>query len=198
MRSDVVQRSSARERILEVASALFYAEGIHAVGVDRVAQDSDVAKATLYQQFRSKEDLVAAYLRPRSAHWRRHVAEPVLSRAGSPADRVARVFDLLGRGLSAPDYRGCPFINAAAEYPGREGPVARAIQSYRGEVRRLFLDLVAELPSSPRRSELVDQLVLVYDGAMISAELDWNARPQRTAKAAAIRLLEERVSPLKR
>src|SRR5579863_3787658 len=107
---------------METASALFYAEGIHAVGVDRVAQEADVAKATLYQQFRSKEELVAACLRQRSAHWQRHLAEPIRARAGSPGDRVARVFDLLGRGLSAPEYRGCPFINAAAEYPGREGP----------------------------------------------------------------------------
>jgi hypothetical protein len=104
---------------------------------------------------------------------------------------VARVFDLLGRGLSAPEYRGCPFINAAAEYPGREGPVAAAIQSHRAEVRRLFADLLAARPSSSRRRELAEELVLLYDGTMISAQLDRNARPQRTAKAAALRLLED-------
>ena len=63
---------------METASALFYAEGIHAVGVDRVVRDSGVAKATLYQHFRSKEELVAACLQQRSADWRRHVAGPVL------------------------------------------------------------------------------------------------------------------------
>jgi AcrR family transcriptional regulator len=195
MGSELVRQLSARERIMETASALFYAEGIHAVGVDRIAHESDVAKATLYQQFRSKEELVAACLRQRHADWRRHLAEPVRSRAGSPTVRVGRVFDLLGHGLASPDYRGCPFINAAAEYPGQDGPVAAAIQGHRAEVRRLFVDLLATLPSASRRSELVDELVLLYDGALISGELDWNARPQRTAKAAAMSLLKHRDSP---
>ena len=117
MPSQVSERTSPRDRILETASALFYAEGIHAVGVDRVVEESGVAKATLYQHFRSKEELVAACLRQRSAEWRRHVAEPILLRAGDPASRVAKVFDALSRSLSMPDFRGCPFINAAAEFP---------------------------------------------------------------------------------
>src|ERR1700677_5115600 len=101
-------RGSARDRIMKSASALFYAEGIHAVGVDRVVQDSRVAQATLYQHFRSKEELVAACLRQRSADWRRHFAEPILLRSGSPAVRVSRVFDALSRAVSQPGVRGCP------------------------------------------------------------------------------------------
>jgi AcrR family transcriptional regulator len=194
VRGDVVERPSALERIMETASALFYAEGIHAVGVDRVTQESGVAKATLYQKFRSKEELVAACLRQRSAHWRQHVAEPVLSSSGSPSVRIARVFDILGRGFSTPDYRGCPFINAAAEYPGRTGPVAAAIRSHRAEVRNLFADLLAPLPASLRRRALVDELLFLYDGMMISAQLDSDSRPQRTARQAAKRLLESRVA----
>src|SRR5437588_5888963 len=99
MGTSVMDRPRARERLVETAAALFYAEGIHAVGVDRVATEADVAKATLYQQFRSKDELVAACLRLRSAYWRSHIAEPVLAKPGSPAARVARVFDLLGRVL---------------------------------------------------------------------------------------------------
>jgi AcrR family transcriptional regulator len=187
---EVVERLSARDRILETASMLFYTEGIHAVGVDRVAQESKVAKATLYEQFGSKEELVAACLRERSAQWRRGLAEPVLSRAGSPSLRVGRVFDLLGRSFTERDYRGCPFINAAAEYPGRDGPVPAAIKGHRASVRQLFVDLLVPLPSSARRDQLVDQLVLLYDGAMITAELDWSSHPHLAAKAAATRLLE--------
>src|SRR5580693_10708491 len=99
MRSQVSERTSARDRIMETASSLFYAEGIHAVGVDRVVRNSGVAKATLYQHFRSKEELVAACLRQRSADWRRHFAEPILSSSGSPAARVTRVFDTLSRSV---------------------------------------------------------------------------------------------------
>jgi AcrR family transcriptional regulator len=179
---------------METASTLFYAEGIHAVGVDRVVKDSGVAKATLYQHFRSKEELVAACLRERSARWRRHLAEPILSRPGSSAARVAKVFDVLSRSVSEPGFRGCPFINAAAEYPGQDGPVAEIIRTHRAEVHGLFADLLAELPLPSRRAELVDQLVLLYDGAMISAQLDRTSRPARVARAAALRLLEEPTS----
>jgi AcrR family transcriptional regulator len=189
MEGSVVDRPRARERLVETAAALFYAEGIHAVGVDRVASEAEVAKATLYQQFRSKDELVAACLRLRSAYWRRHIAEPVLARPGSPATRVARVFDLLGRGFGAPEYRGCPFINAAAEYPGRTGVVAEAIRSHRGEVRNLFTELLADLPASSRRRGLPHELILLYDGALVGAELDPSARPARVAKTAALRLL---------
>jgi AcrR family transcriptional regulator len=194
MRSIPRDRLSARDRITETASTLFYAEGIHAVGVDRVVRDSGVAKATLYQHFRSKEELVAACLRERSAHWRQHFAEPILSRSGSPASRVGRVFDVLSRSLTEPGFRGCPFINAAAEYPGQDGPVAAAIRAHRASVRGLFVDLLAEPASSSWRPELVDQLVLLYDGAMISAQLDRTSRPARVARAAAMCLLQEPTS----
>ena len=194
MSSTVSERTSARDRIMETASTLFYAEGIHAVGVDRVVLDSGVAKATLYQHFRSKEELVAACLQQRSDHWRREFAEPILVRPGPPAVRVAKVFDTLSRSVSVAEFRGCPFINAAAEYPGQDGLVAAVIQSHRARVRQLFADLLAPLPT-PRRKELIDQLVLLYDGTMISAQLDWKPKPLRSAKTAAARLLEDPTSP---
>src|ERR1700722_306051 len=105
MRTHISEQKSARDRIMENASALFYAEGINAVGVDRIVQDSGVAKATLYQHFRSKEELVAACLRQRSADWRRHLAEPILLRPGSPGARVAKVFDALSRSVTTPEFR---------------------------------------------------------------------------------------------
>jgi AcrR family transcriptional regulator len=185
----MAERPSARERILSTAAELFYADGIHAVGVDRVAAESGVAKATLYQQFRSKDDLVAAYLRDRAGQWRRNVAEPVLAQGGSPARQVGAVFALLGSACAAPGFRGCPFINAAAEYPGSDGPVADEIRAHRAQVRNLFGELLADVPSA-RRAELADQLVLLYDGAMVGANLGDGARVARRAQSTARRLLE--------
>ena len=92
----------SRDRILRTASALFYGEGIHAVGVDRVTAESGVAKATLYQQFRSKDELVAACLQRRAEHWRRSIAEPVLALPGPPARRVGAVFTRLGEEFEEP------------------------------------------------------------------------------------------------
>ena len=189
MNSGVALRPGARERIVRAAGDLFYAEGIHAVGVDRVTAAAGVAKATMYQQFRSKDELVAACLQRRAEQWRAGVADPVLALPGSAARRVGAVFERLGKTFAAPGYRGCPFINAAAEYPGPDGPVAAAIAAHRAQVRGLFAELLAGVPAA-RRAALTDQLVLLYDGTMVGAQLDQGPRAARRARAAARQLLE--------
>lgn len=189
MNGDVALRPGARERIVRAAGDLFYAEGIHAVGVDRVTAAAGVAKATLYQQFRSKDELVAACLQRRAEHWRASVADPVLALPSSAARRVGAVFERLGKAFATPGYRGCPFINAAAEYPGPDGPVAAAIAAHRAQVRGLFAELLAGVPAA-RRAALTDQLVLLYDGTMVGAQLDQGPRAARRARAAARQLLE--------
>jgi AcrR family transcriptional regulator len=189
MSGDVGLRPGARERIVRAAGDLFYAEGIHAVGVDRVTAEAGVAKATLYQQFRSKDELVAACLQRRAEHWRASVADPVLALPGSAARRVGAVFERLGKAFATPGYRGCPFINAAAEYPGPDGPVAAAIAAHRAQVRGLLVELLAGVPAA-RRAALTDQLVLLYDGTMVGAQLDQGPRAARRARAAARQLLE--------
>jgi AcrR family transcriptional regulator len=189
MNSGVALRPGARERIVRAAGDLFYAEGIHAVGVDRVTAAAGVAKATMYQQFRSKDELVAACLQRHAEQWRASVAGPVLALPGSAARRVGAVFERLGKAFAAPGYRGCPFINAAAEYPGPDGPVAAAIAAHRAQVRGLFAELLAGVPAA-RRAALTDQLVLLYDGTMVGAQLDQGPRAARRARAAARQLLE--------
>lgn len=189
MNGNVALRPGARERIVRAAGDLFYAEGIHAVGVDRVTAAAGVAKATLYQQFRSKDELVAACLQRRAEHWRASVADPVLALPGSAARRVGAVFERLGEAFATPGYRGCPFINAAAEYPGPDGPVAAAIAAHRAQLRGLFAELLAGVPAA-RRAALTDQLVLLYDGTMVGAQLDQGPRAARRARAAARQLLE--------
>jgi AcrR family transcriptional regulator len=190
MAHEQAQLPGTRDRILQAASALFYAEGIHAVGVDRVTTESGVAKATLYQQFRSKDELVAACLRRRAEHWHRSVAEPVLASSGTAVRRVSAVFGRLGEAFAEPGFRGCPFINAAAEYPGQDGPVPAVIAAHRAQVRGLFAALLAGLPAS-RRAVLTDQLVLLYDGTMVSAQLDQGPSAARRARTAARQLLED-------
>lgn len=190
MADNLTRQPTARDRILQASDDLFYSEGIHAVGVDRVTAESGVAKATLYQQFRSKDELVAAYLQRRAEHWRRGVAEPVLALSGPAGRRVSAVFGRLGEAFAAPGYRGCPFINAAAEYPGQDGPVAAVIAAHRAQVHGLFAELLAAFPAA-RRAALTDQLVLLYDGTMVGAQLDQGPQAARRAQAAARHLLQD-------
>jgi AcrR family transcriptional regulator len=170
------------------AAKLFYAEGIHAVGVDRIAAGSGISKPTLYAQFGSKDELVAAYLYERAERWRLNVAEPVLARPGPPARRVGAVFARLAVAFASPEYRGCPFINAAAEYPGAGGAVGAAIRAHRGDVRDLFAKLLTAFAPA-RRDELTEQLVLLYDGTMVGAQLGDGTQAARRAKSAATRLI---------
>src|SRR5262245_19673673 len=107
---------SARERLLAAATELFYAEGIHTVGIDRVIERAGVAKASLYSTFGSKEELVRAYLQQRAEARQRRIGDRI-ARYEAPRDKILAVFDQLGEAVAAPTYRGCAFINASAEGP---------------------------------------------------------------------------------
>ena len=184
------ERGSARERILDVADRLFYERGIHAVGVDTIVAESQVAKTTLYGHFRSKDALIAEYLRQRSARWLDFIDDELATRGGTPVDRILRVFDLLGDWFEEPSYRGCPFINACAEFSGPDHPAAVATREHRGQLTTRFVDMCTEAGVSAP-SQLAAQLMLLYDAAMVSAQIDGGPGAARTARDAAAALLNQ-------
>jgi AcrR family transcriptional regulator len=181
-------RRSPRERLLEAANELFYAEGVQSVGIDRVIERAGVAKASLYSTFGSKENLVGAYLEERHARVLGRLRGGVA--AADPEDPVARilaVFDAQSGLLGAPDFRGCAFAAAAAEAP-RGGQVDDATRAYRREIRELFTEL-ASAAGAADPALLANQLQLLYDGASSAANLDRNpaiAAPTRAAAAVLI------------
>ncbi|GAA0361014.1 TetR family transcriptional regulator [Microbispora corallina] len=182
---------TVRERLLETADRLFYAEGIHAVGIDRVIVESSVAKSTMYVHFRTKEDLVAQYLRRRSDIMRVRVTREVEARAQESAEeRILSVFDVLHQVISEPGFRGCAFANAAAEYPHHAG-VQEAIAYDRIWLPALFSRLLGPLHAG-NDDELVAALVQVYDGANAAAHLDHSTTSARTARKTAELLLATR------
>ncbi|GLZ50694.1 TetR/AcrR family transcriptional regulator [Actinomycetospora sp. NBRC 106378] len=185
-------RATVRDRLLATADRLFYAEGVHAVGIDRILAEAGVAKASLYAHFGGKDALVEAYLEGRSADWRAHVEAELPGRADDPVDRVLAVFDLLGEWFAAPGYRGCPFINVAAEY-AVEGAVAAVLGRHRTWVRALFEGLLEEAGHAAPQAA-ARHLVMLYDGAMVAAHLDGDPTAARDAREAARTLLtRERV-----
>ncbi|GGS63551.1 TetR family transcriptional regulator [Planobispora rosea] len=176
-----------RERLLDTADALFYAEGIRAVGIDRVIAESKVSKSTMYVHFRTKEELVEAYLRRRTDRWRAHVHAEVDRRADDPRGRVLAVFDVFDEQLSAPGYRGCPFVNAAAEYPHHEG-----IQNVIAYHRRWLTDLFPHVGAVDREEPLAAALLQLLDGAVVAAHLDRDRQAARRARRSAGLLLAAR------
>ena len=105
---------TAKQRLLQAADDLFYNEGIHAVGIDRVIAHAGVAKGSLYYSFAGKDDLVREYLTGRHGRWVERVTAGIEAHA-DPRERVLAVYDALGALFAEPDYRGCAFVNAMAE-----------------------------------------------------------------------------------
>jgi len=111
-----VKRPSPRERLLAASDELFYRDGVHSTGIDAVIEKAGVAKGSLYYIFGGKDELVAAYLRCRHDAWRQRV-EAVQAGIEDPDAKILAIFDAIAEDVSRPDFRGCPFNNAAAEAP---------------------------------------------------------------------------------
>jgi AcrR family transcriptional regulator len=186
-------KRSPRERLLQAAGELFYAEGIQSVGIDRVIERAGVAKASLYSTFGSKEQLVCAYLNDRHAQTLGRL-QAAVDAAEDPVERILAVFDAQAQLFRTPDYRGCAFTAAAAEAPAG-GRVDEAAESYRRDIRALFTELAAAA-GAPDPALLASQLQLVYDGGGLAANMDRDPAIAAPARAAAAALIAAAVTPL--
>jgi AcrR family transcriptional regulator len=151
------------QRILDVASELFYWRGINAVGVDTIAAESGVTKRTL---FGSKERLVAAYLRTRDRRWRQLIATRLEDEDLDAVQRVLVPFDVLDEWL-VPNGRGCSFINAFAELPELEHPGRQIVVAEKTWLRDLFGSLLREA-DVPDPTTLAVQLLSLHEGALVA------------------------------
>jgi AcrR family transcriptional regulator len=185
-------KPSARERLLTAANELFYTEGVHTVGIDRVIEQAGVAKASLYNIFRSKDELVGAYLESRHANTAARITG-ALSRYRTPRDRLLGVFDAQGELFADPGFRGCAFVSASSESPS--DVVEKAAADYRSWVRGLFTDLAREA-GVPEPEGLARQLHLLYDGASLSARMDHDQSAATAARTAATALLDAALGTL--
>ncbi|MFJ8546617.1 TetR/AcrR family transcriptional regulator [Streptomyces sp. NPDC093586] len=151
--------------MVDTACRLFYAEGIHAVGVDRIATEARVTRATFCRYFPSKDDLVLVYLGEADAAMRQRVDEAVA--AGLPAaDTIRALSKSVAGSVQSPGYRGCAFLNAVAEFPNPEHPVHVAVLAH----RQWFLDKVTELLADIRETPAeaaAHHFVMMRDGATV-------------------------------
>jgi AcrR family transcriptional regulator len=159
-----------RERILETASDLFYRQGVHAVGVDLVVEKAGVAKTSLYRHFRTKDDLIAAFLeREDLAFWRTwdHVAA---QHAKDAKAELNAQLGWIGERVGQRNYRGCPQINVAAEFPEAGHPARKVAEAHKREMRRR-LRLIAERLNAASPDELGGQLSVLINGAFVSTQI---------------------------
>jgi AcrR family transcriptional regulator len=180
-------RTPARERLLAAAEALFYEEGFNTVGIDRVIERAGVAKASLYDCFGSKEELIRAYLLARKEAREARLTAG-LAKFDTPRERLLGVFDLLGKQMLDTGFRGCAFVKAFAEAPA--GSSVRAVcDESRLWMRDLFIELARDAGAADPNA-LAEQLVILYDGASISAQMDRNTSAAAAARAVAAVMLD--------
>jgi AcrR family transcriptional regulator len=176
--------SAARERILETASRLFYERGIRAVGVDTIVAESNVAKTTLYQHFKSKDDLIAAYLQASDENLRAWFATLLDAGDDPPEERLLAVFRQMGDWVARAGFRGCGFINASMELADRTHPGSAVAAGHKDHVRDAFAALAREAGvTDPDR--LARELLVLLDGAFVGAAMQGTTAPFETAERAA-------------
>ena len=176
-----------RDRILDAAFRLFYARGIRAVGVDLIIAESGVAKATFYKHFPAKDELVLAYLDRVDGIWTAQLRAAAEAAGPDPADQLVGLYDALGTACRRDGYRGCAFINAAAESSPGTPVHARTVahkQAVLAWLRELASRADAEDPDSLARS-----LALLLDGGLADGALAADPEAARVAKQAAGRLV---------
>ncbi|MDI2131958.1 TetR/AcrR family transcriptional regulator [Yinghuangia seranimata] len=189
----------ASTRLLDAAERLFYAEGVQAVGMDRIRAESGVPLKRLYRLYPAKADLVAAYLDRRDVRWTASLTAHVDAAPADPRARLAAAFDWLAAWFSEPGFRGCAFVNAFGELGYADAPVLAIVRRHKAALRALLGglvdDLVRDAGAPPARAEdLADQLMLLVEGAIAVAALRPGPAPAHNAHKAADALVDAALS----
>jgi len=182
--------SARRDHLLATAEDLFRQNGYRATGIDRILADSGVAKMTLYKHFPSKDDLVLAVLRGRARRWRADMESAVSRRATAPRDKLLAVFDVFEEWFATPDFAGCMFLRASAEYKSLDDPVHRAATEYHRDMLA-FLRRLADEAGARRPAQLARQLMLLLIGATAVTQVNGSVGAGRQAREAAEILLSQ-------
>jgi AcrR family transcriptional regulator len=183
-----VSNGTVREQILATASELFYLNGVHAVGVDTIIARAGIAKSSLYRHFRSKDELIAAYVRSEDEAFWRHW-DLIAGQHTDLREQLMAILTWIGTKIDAPRYRGCPQLNVVAEFPDVSHPARKVASDHKAEFRRRLTGL-AEGAGCARPEFVADQLWLILDGAFANHDLIRGHDPVALLVDAATSLLQ--------
>lgn len=187
-RESGAETPDVRQRILDTASTLFYERGVRAVGVDLVVDESGVAKTSLYRHFRTKDDLIVAFLEREDIEFWAQWDEVAARHADDPAAEIEAHMRWIGKRLARANYRGCPQINVAAEFAEADHPAREVSRRHMQALRRRLAELARRLDAA-RPNELAAQLGVLVNGAFVSASMLTPDEATRVLLASARALL---------
>jgi AcrR family transcriptional regulator len=186
--------NNPRQRIIETALRLFYAQGFRATGINQIIAEADVAKATFYSHFPSKEKLCVAYLQARHLVWMGWLKERVDTEV-TPSARLLAVFDFIRDWMPRCEFRGCAFLNIASEVPTIESEIRHEVVLHKDSLKEYIRDLLAEVPDAhaTRTDEelqrMADMLYVLVEGAIVGSQNYGAVWPVDAARQAGCRLL---------
>jgi AcrR family transcriptional regulator len=185
---------SARERILETAYDLFSRHGVRAVGVDRIVADSGVAKMSLYRHFRSKDELVLAFLQEREQRWTRDwLHAEASSRGETGAERMLAIFDVFDEWFRKPDFEGCTFVNVLLEYDDQDHPIRHATAEHLATIRGMVRGFAADAGVSDPEA-VAWQWHILMKGSIVAAGQGDVSAAQRAQALGRLLLQSEGVA----
>ncbi len=176
--------SKKREHLVQVAADLFIRDGFHATGVDRILEESGVARMTLYNHFKSKEELIVAALEYQDLQVREWLVAAVERLAKRPADRLLAIFDAFDEWFRGDGFSGCLFIKASGEFPNPENPIRQTAVEHQQMIVSYIRGLGAEAGARDPE-QLAQQLYLLLEGAIVTAHMTGNPEAAKEARAAA-------------
>jgi AcrR family transcriptional regulator len=187
-----VRNTSARKRIFDTASELFYLKGIRAVGVETIAEEAKTTKMSLYRSFPSKDELVAEWLRDHDIKFWQTWDATSRKFPANPRRQLKAAFTLLAKHVIDPRARGCPMANAAVELTDKDHPARKVIEAHKAKLRARLAEMCARLGARKPRL-LADQLFLLMEGAQVSTQILGVRGPARNVARAAESLIEAQV-----
>ncbi len=173
-----------RQRIVETASRLFYKQGYNSTGINQVIKEAEVAKASLYQYFPSKEDLLTEYLKVTAVVTNRTLRD-IINKFEAPKDKILALFDFLLDFQNINEFNGCNFLNIAAELPRENGKVKELIKKQKNEIRALFAEILKPI----NKEELADELYILFDAALVSGKVYGELWPVKTTRKIVEKLI---------
>ena len=185
-------RPTKRDEIVQKALEVFYQNGFHATGMDTIVSEIGISKTSIYKHFRTKEDLILAVLRLRDEHFRNWLYRRMEELADTPYQQLLAMFDALEEWFHEPGYRGCMFIKASSEYQDSTHPIHEQSADHKRLLERHITDL-AHQAKFQDPAAVARQLLLLKEGAIVTAHLGHTKKPARDAKAAALEILNARL-----
>ncbi|WP_442508384.1 TetR/AcrR family transcriptional regulator [Novipirellula sp. SH528] len=186
--STTKRKSDARQRILETAERLFYAEGVRAVGIDRIISESEVAKMTLYNHFASKDELILAVLMYREEQFKSMFDKSIKRHAKKGLTLLEAFFAALKDWFRSPGFRGCSFINAAVELADSEHPASQFASAHKVRFHERIKEILVESEGA-KAADVAPAISLVVEGAIITAVLQGTPDAADIARSAALSLI---------